>query len=84
MLRVPTDDALTRNERFRCVLMQPSLLAWSVIRYRSAVYPLSPVNSKGLPSGAVRDLAADLREAPIANVTALDAWTDITLLARAS
>jgi hypothetical protein len=46
-------------------------------------YP-SPVSSKRVPAGAVRDLPTDLREALIAKVTALADWTDITPLARAS
>ncbi len=35
-----------------------------------------------MPGGAVHKLPADLREALIANATALDAWKDITPLAR--
>ncbi len=35
-----------------------------------------------VPGGAVHELPADLREALIANATALGAWTDITPLGR--
>ena len=35
-----------------------------------------------MPGGVVHELPADLREALIANATALDAWRDITPLAR--
>jgi len=41
-----------------------------------------PVNSQRVPGGVVHKLPADLREALIANTTALDAWKDITPLAR--
>ena len=36
----------------------------------------------GVPGGVVHELPADLREALIANAAALDAWKDITPLAR--
>jgi hypothetical protein len=35
-----------------------------------------------VPGGVVHELPGDLRKALIANVTALDAWNDITPLAR--
>jgi hypothetical protein len=41
-----------------------------------------PVSSQRVPSGVVHTLPADLREALIANTAALDAWKDITPLAR--
>ncbi len=41
-----------------------------------------PVTGQRLPGGVVHELPADLREALIANATALDAWKDITPLAR--
>ena len=41
-----------------------------------------PVSSQRVPGGVVHKLPADLREALIANTTALDAWKDITPLAR--
>jgi len=41
-----------------------------------------PVSTERLPGGVVHKLPADLREALIANATALDAWKDITPLAR--
>jgi Bacteriocin-protection, YdeI or OmpD-Associated len=40
------------------------------------------VSGPRLPGGVVHKLPADLREALIANATALDAWKDITPLAR--
>ncbi len=43
---------------------------------------LGPVSSQRVPGGAVHKLPADLREALIANPTALDAWKDVTPLAR--
>jgi uncharacterized protein YdeI (YjbR/CyaY-like superfamily) len=40
------------------------------------------VISERVPGGVVHPLPADLREALMANSTALDAWNDITPLAR--
>jgi uncharacterized protein YdeI (YjbR/CyaY-like superfamily) len=40
------------------------------------------VSGQALPGGVVHELPADLREALLGNTTALDAWTDITPLAR--
>ena len=40
------------------------------------------VTGQSLPGGVVHDLPEDLRKALIANATALDAWKDITPLAR--
>ena len=40
------------------------------------------VSSQQLPGGVVHTLPADLRQALIANSAALEAWTDITPLAR--
>jgi hypothetical protein len=40
------------------------------------------VSSQRVPGGVVHKLPADLRKALIANPTALDAWQDITPLAR--
>jgi uncharacterized protein YdeI (YjbR/CyaY-like superfamily) len=44
-------------------------------------YPERMSNQR-VPGGVVHKLPADLREALIANGTALDAWKDITPLAR--
>jgi hypothetical protein len=41
-----------------------------------------PVSSPRVPGGVVHKLPGDLRKALIANSTALDAWKDITPLAR--
>jgi Bacteriocin-protection, YdeI or OmpD-Associated len=41
-----------------------------------------PVSGQKLPGGVVHQLPTDLRKALIANATALDAWKDITPLAR--
>jgi hypothetical protein len=41
-----------------------------------------PVSGEMVPSGVVHELPEDLRQALIANATALDAWKDITPLAR--
>ena len=41
-----------------------------------------PVSSQRVPGGVVHELPADLSKALIANPTALDAWRDITPLAR--
>jgi bacteriocin resistance YdeI/OmpD-like protein len=41
-----------------------------------------PVSSKRVPGGVVHKLPGDLRVALMANPTALDAWKDITPLAR--
>ena len=41
-----------------------------------------PVSGPQVPGGVVHKLPADLRKALIANPTALDAWNDITPLAR--
>ena len=43
---------------------------------------IAPMSSQRVPGGVVHELPADLREALIANPTALDAWKDITPLAR--
>ena len=43
---------------------------------------LGPVSSPRVPGGVVHKLPGDLRKALIANSTALDAWKDITPLAR--
>ena len=43
---------------------------------------LAPVSSRRVPGGVVHELPADLRQALIANLTALTAWKDITPLAR--
>jgi len=40
------------------------------------------VSGQGVLGGVVHELPADLREALLANATALDAWNDITPLAR--
>jgi uncharacterized protein YdeI (YjbR/CyaY-like superfamily) len=40
------------------------------------------VSGQTVPGGVVHKLPADLRKALIANATALDAWRDITPLAR--
>lgn len=40
------------------------------------------VSAQSIPGGVVHELPADLREALIASATALDAWQDITPLAR--
>ena len=41
-----------------------------------------PMSSPQLPGGVVHELPADLRRALICSHTALDAWNDITPLAR--
>src|ERR1700689_4559703 len=43
---------------------------------------LGPVSSPRVPGGVVHKLPGDLREALLANPAALDAWRDITPLAR--
>ena len=48
----------------------------STSRYRC------PVSSQPVPGGVVHKLPADLRKVLISNRTALDAWKDITPLAR--
>ena len=48
----------------------------ALARYRG------PVSSNQVPGGVVHKIPADLRTALIANATALDAWMDITPLAR--
>ena len=40
------------------------------------------MSSETVPGGVVHELPADLFEALVANAIALDAWTDITPLAR--
>ena len=40
------------------------------------------MGSKGIPGGVVHEMPADLRAALRANTAALDAWRDITPLAR--
>jgi uncharacterized protein YdeI (YjbR/CyaY-like superfamily) len=41
-----------------------------------------PASTEAMPGGVVHDLPADLNAALTANATALDAWQDITPLAR--
>jgi hypothetical protein len=41
-----------------------------------------PMSSQRVPGGVVHRLPPDLRKALVANATALDAWRDITPLAR--
>jgi len=53
----------------------------SVKRLAPARYDRT-VSDQRLPGGVVHKLPADLRNALIANATALDAWKDITPLAR--
>jgi hypothetical protein len=48
----------------------------------TSTYYDQPVSGPRLPGGVVHKLPADLRKALIANATALDAWKDITPLAR--
>jgi Bacteriocin-protection, YdeI or OmpD-Associated len=43
---------------------------------------LGPVSGPRVPGGVVHELPGDLRKALIANARALDAWKDITPLAR--
>ena len=43
---------------------------------------LCPVSGERVPGGVVHRLPADLRETLMVNTTALDAWKDITPLAR--
>jgi hypothetical protein len=50
--------------------------------HRSRRRNVPPANSQRVPGGVVHKLPADLRKALIANATALDAWKDITPLAR--
>ena len=52
------------------------VLGLALTRYRG------PVSSPRVPGGVVHKLPGDLRHALIANATALDAWRDITPLAR--
>jgi Bacteriocin-protection, YdeI or OmpD-Associated len=54
----------------------PIALGLSLTRYRG------PVSSPRVPGGVVHKLPGDLGKALIANPTALDAWRDITPLAR--
>jgi hypothetical protein len=70
-LSMPCSDFQTCSEGTRC-------------RHRVGA-PLKyngPMSGRRLPGGVVHKLPADLREALIANGTALDAWKDITPLAR--
>jgi Bacteriocin-protection, YdeI or OmpD-Associated len=52
------------------------VIGLALTRYRG------PVSSPRVPGGVVHKLPGDLRKALIANPTALDAWKDITPLAR--
>ena len=51
-------------------------------RSDSGSLPCGRMSSQRVPGGVVHKLPADLRKALIANTTALDAWKDITPLAR--
>ena len=77
MSRGPTDGAPGiagsvdhEDRRLRWVI------GLALTRYRG------PVSSPRVPSGVVHKLPGDLRKALITNPTALDAWKDITPLAR--
>lgn len=48
----------------------------------SQLITIVAMNEQGVPGGVVHELPADLREALVANATALHAWRDITPLAR--
>jgi uncharacterized protein YdeI (YjbR/CyaY-like superfamily) len=52
------------------------VIGLALTRYRG------PVSSPRVPGGVVHKLPGDLRKALDANPTALDAWKDITPLAR--
>ena len=52
----------------------PAVSVWPVYR--------CSVSGQRVPGGVVHTLPADLREALMANTAALDAWKDITPLAR--
>ena len=52
------------------------VIGLALTRYRA------PMSSQRVPGGVVHKLPVDLRKALIANPTALDAWKDITPLAR--
>ena len=43
---------------------------------------MAPMSDQRVPGGVVHKLPADLRQALMASTTALDAWKDITPLAR--
>ena len=71
---VPALAALPYKTHLRTVLSR--LGASARFRYRG------DMSSQRVPGGVVHKLPADLREALIANDTALTAWKDITPLAR--
>ena len=56
-----------------CQLAEPGL---------APTHYLDPVSSPQVPGGVVHKLPADLRKTLITNRRALDAWKDITPLAR--
>jgi hypothetical protein len=59
------------------------LQTWDVSKSEQLLtrYP-GPVSSQGVPGGVVHKLPPDLHKALTANARALDAWKDITPLAR--
>jgi uncharacterized protein YdeI (YjbR/CyaY-like superfamily) len=75
---ISSDDASMVDLRHRANLPSPSRRARADIRRVT----LAPVSGQRVPSGVVHKLPADLRQALIANSTALAAWKDITPLAR--
>ena len=72
---VPSGRRLRERRAHTLVSQQPAETRTSA-RYRP------PVSNAQVPGGVVHKLPRDLREALIANRTALDAWKDITPLAR--
>ncbi len=66
------------SRRYRAAKAVPS--GWGS-RLAPAHYH-GPVSGQRVPGGVVHKLPPDLRKALIANATALDAWKDITPLAR--
>jgi hypothetical protein len=55
---------------------------WTFVVHKFGVATLVRVSSQRVPGGVIHKLPTDLREALIANPAALEAWKDITPLAR--
>jgi hypothetical protein len=73
--RYSPDDRLAASSAERRPVVEDET-GWTSAHYHG------PVSSQRVPGGVVHGLPADLRKALIANNTALDAWKDITPLAR--
>jgi hypothetical protein len=80
--RHPATNGVTPSTRAASAELTPRLDNGWRSELASGPLPWPVVSSQRVPGGVVHKLPADLRKALIASTTALDAWKDITPLAR--